>query len=56
VNAVTVSPEQLVAAVAAERQHEARVRNRQARLRSARRLQLRAEAASRRARAAWLSL
>jgi hypothetical protein len=48
--------EQLVAALVADRQHEARARNRQARLRTARRAQLRAEAAGRRARAAWLSV
>jgi hypothetical protein len=53
---VYVLPEQYLAAVAAERRAEAAAHNRGARLRAARRLQRRAEAAARRARLAWLAV
>ena len=53
---MTVWPEQHVALVAAQRQAEARVHNRAARLRRVRRLEERAAAASRRARQLRLAI
>jgi hypothetical protein len=52
---VSVLSEQHVAALVADRRADAAAYNRAARLRTARRLQKRAEAAGRRARLAWLA-
>lgn len=54
--AMTVLSEQHLAALAAERRAGAEARNRATRLRTARRLQRRAEEADRRARLAWLAV
>lgn len=53
---MTLLSEQHLAAMLAERRAAAAAYNRAARLRTARRLQRRAEAASRRARLAWLAV
>lgn len=53
---MNVSPEQLTALVSTDRLAEARAHNRHARLRTARRLEQRAAAATRRARLARLAV
>jgi hypothetical protein len=53
---VIVQPEQHIALLATERQAEARAHNRAARLRTLRRLERRAESATRRARLVRLAL